>query len=120
MLQVMGLLGPLDLGLRILTAVWPLLAEVIALLFWSSKLTASTTLQALLGIAALFILVLAPAGRLATRIRYLACFVLLAHSAWALAGQVESESGIQTGTVINAVFAVIWLGFIALRARLGK
>lgn len=113
----MKLLRMLDWGLRVLTAGWPLLTELLALLFWSSKLSMPGTLQAIVGIAALCTLVLCPAGRLATRIAYVAAFVLLAHAAWGLATQAYSESGIQTGTVTNAFFALTWLTYLTLRVK---
>ncbi|MCA2970038.1 MAG: hypothetical protein ACK50I_20210 [Burkholderiales bacterium] len=113
----MNMLRLFDLALRIATAAWPLLTELLALAFWSSNLLPTGLIQALVVIGSLCALVFTPITGSLARVSYVAVVVLLVHSAWSLGVQGGSQSGIQAGALVNAGFALTWLVYLILRAR---
>lgn len=108
----------LDVALRIATAVWPLLTESLALAFWSSGLTPLASFQAAMVIGSLCVLVFAPPAGVFVRVG--AAIVLVVHTGWSLVAQGASHSDVQTGTLVNAGFAAIWLAYLGLRVRRGR
>lgn len=104
----------IEWGLRAATALYPFLTELLALLFWSSKISTADVALALVVITALAVLAFTPRLQSNIGVFFAAAILLIAPSICGIVGQAYAGNDFQVGTFVNLGFAIAWLLYLTV------